>query len=102
MPGEVPPDTRCAEIRPAVFGRYKRAFRPERPDRAGDEVSWQCVPPPAQDFDAACRRLRQPSPVEENITLTDIVAEQSVRNAAKAVKFIAQLKASGRYQADVY
>src|SRR5580658_3497606 len=34
--------------------------------------------------------------------LTDIVAEQSGRNAVEAAKFIAELKAQGRYQADVY
>jgi sulfite reductase (NADPH) flavoprotein alpha-component len=44
--------------------------------------------------------LRMAKDVEN--ALTDIVAEQSGRNAAEAAKFIAELKASGRYQADVY
>ena len=34
--------------------------------------------------------------------LTEIVAQQSGRTPAEAVKFIAELKAQGRYQADVY
>ena len=34
--------------------------------------------------------------------LTEIVAEQSGRTPAEAMKFIAELKAQGRYQADVY
>ena len=44
--------------------------------------------------------LRMAKDVEN--ALTDIVAEQSGRNAAEGAKFIAELKASGRYQADVY
>ncbi len=44
--------------------------------------------------------LRMAKDVEN--ALTDIVAEQSGRNAAEAAKFIAELKAQGRYQADVY
>jgi sulfite reductase (NADPH) flavoprotein alpha-component len=44
--------------------------------------------------------LRMAKDVEN--ALTDIVAEHSGRNAAEAAKFIAELKASGRYQADVY
>ncbi len=44
--------------------------------------------------------LRMAKDVEN--ALTDIVGEQSGRNAAEAVKFIAELKASGRYQADIY
>ena len=44
--------------------------------------------------------LRMAKDVEN--ALTDIVAEHSKRNAAEAAKFIAELKASGRYQADVY
>jgi sulfite reductase (NADPH) flavoprotein alpha-component len=44
--------------------------------------------------------LRMAKDVEN--ALTDIVAGQSGRNAAEAAKFIAELKASGRYQADVY
>jgi sulfite reductase (NADPH) flavoprotein alpha-component len=35
-------------------------------------------------------------------TLTDIVAEHGDPTAADAAKFIAELKASGRYQGDVY
>jgi sulfite reductase (NADPH) flavoprotein alpha-component len=34
--------------------------------------------------------------------LTEVVAQQSGRSAAEAAKFIAELKANGRYQADVY
>jgi sulfite reductase (NADPH) flavoprotein alpha-component len=44
--------------------------------------------------------LRMAKDVEN--ALTDIVAEQSGRNAVEAAKFIAELKAQGRYQADVY
>jgi sulfite reductase (NADPH) flavoprotein alpha-component len=44
--------------------------------------------------------LRMAKDVEN--ALTDIVAEQSGRSAAESVKFVAELKASGRYQADVY
>jgi sulfite reductase (NADPH) flavoprotein alpha-component len=44
--------------------------------------------------------LRMAKDVES--ALTDIVAEQSGRSAADAGKFIADLKAQGRYQADVY
>jgi sulfite reductase (NADPH) flavoprotein alpha-component len=44
--------------------------------------------------------LRMAKDVES--ALTDIVAEQSGRSAAEAAKFIADLKAQGRYQADVY
>jgi sulfite reductase (NADPH) flavoprotein alpha-component len=44
--------------------------------------------------------LRMAKDVEN--ALTDIVAEQSGRNAVEAAKFIADLKAQGRYQADVY
>jgi len=44
--------------------------------------------------------LRMAKDVES--ALTDIVAEQSGRGAAEAGKFIADLKAQGRYQADVY
>jgi len=44
--------------------------------------------------------LRMAKDVEN--ALTDIVAEQSGRSAAEAAKFIADLKAQGRYQADVY
>jgi sulfite reductase (NADPH) flavoprotein alpha-component len=44
--------------------------------------------------------LRMAKDVEN--ALTDVVAEQSGRGAAEAAKFIADLKAQGRYQADVY
>ena len=44
--------------------------------------------------------LRMAKDVEN--ALTDIVAEQSGRSAAEAAKFVADLKAQGRYQADVY
>jgi sulfite reductase (NADPH) flavoprotein alpha-component len=44
--------------------------------------------------------LRMAKDVEN--ALADIVAEQSGRNAVEAAKFIAELKAQGRYQADVY
>jgi sulfite reductase (NADPH) flavoprotein alpha-component len=44
--------------------------------------------------------LRMAKDVEN--ALTDIVAEQGGRSAADAGKFIADLKAQGRYQADVY
>ena len=44
--------------------------------------------------------LRMAKDVEN--ALTDIMAKHSGRNAAEAAKFIAELKASGRYQADVY
>jgi sulfite reductase (NADPH) flavoprotein alpha-component len=44
--------------------------------------------------------LRMAKDVEN--ALTDIVAEQSGGSAAEAGKFIADLKAQGRYQADVY
>ena len=44
--------------------------------------------------------LRMAKDVEN--TLTDIVAEQSGRGAVDAGKFIADLKAQGRYQVDVY
>ena len=44
--------------------------------------------------------LRMAKDVEN--TLTDIVAEQSARGAVDAGKFIADLKAQGRYQVDVY
>ena len=41
-------------------------------------------------------------PRTSNSVLTEIVAEQSGRTPAEAMKFIAELKAQGRYQADVY
>ena len=44
--------------------------------------------------------LRMATDVEN--ALTDVVAEQSGRTAGEAAKFIADLKAQGRYQADVY
>jgi sulfite reductase (NADPH) flavoprotein alpha-component len=44
--------------------------------------------------------LRMAKDVEN--ALTDVVAEQSGRTADDAAKFIADLKAQGRYQADVY
>jgi sulfite reductase (NADPH) flavoprotein alpha-component len=44
--------------------------------------------------------LRMAKDVES--ALTDIVAEQSGRTADEAAKFIADLKAQGRYQTDVY
>ena len=44
--------------------------------------------------------LRMAKDVEN--ALTDIVAEQAGRSAADAAKYIADLKAQGRYQADVY
>jgi sulfite reductase (NADPH) flavoprotein alpha-component len=44
--------------------------------------------------------LRMAKDVES--ALTDIVAEQGGRGAREAAKFIADLKAQGRYQADVY
>lgn len=44
--------------------------------------------------------LRMAKDVEN--ALTDIVAEQGGRTAREAAKFIADLKAQGRYQADVY
>jgi sulfite reductase (NADPH) flavoprotein alpha-component len=44
--------------------------------------------------------LRMAKDVES--ALTDIVAEQNGRGADEAAKFIADLKAQGRYQADVY
>ncbi len=44
--------------------------------------------------------LRMAKDVEQ--VLTEIVAQQSGRTPAEAVKFIAELKAEGRYQADVY
>jgi sulfite reductase (NADPH) flavoprotein alpha-component len=44
--------------------------------------------------------LRMAKDVEN--ALADIVAEQSGRSAAEAARFIADLKAQGRYQADVY
>jgi sulfite reductase (NADPH) flavoprotein alpha-component len=44
--------------------------------------------------------LRMAKDVET--VLTEIVAEQSGRTAAEALKFVAELKAQGRYQADVY
>jgi sulfite reductase (NADPH) flavoprotein alpha-component len=44
--------------------------------------------------------LRMAKDVEN--ALTDIVAEQSGRSATEAARFIADLKAQGRYQADVY
>jgi sulfite reductase (NADPH) flavoprotein alpha-component len=44
--------------------------------------------------------LRMAKDVEN--ALTDIVAEQSGRSAVESAKFIADLKAQGRYQADVY
>jgi sulfite reductase (NADPH) flavoprotein alpha-component len=44
--------------------------------------------------------LRMAKDVEQ--VLTEIVAQQSGRTPAEAIKFIAELKASGRYQADVY
>jgi sulfite reductase (NADPH) flavoprotein alpha-component len=44
--------------------------------------------------------LRMAKDVES--ALTDIVAEQSGRSATDAAEFIADLKAQGRYQADVY
>jgi sulfite reductase (NADPH) flavoprotein alpha-component len=34
--------------------------------------------------------------------LTEIVAQQGGRTPAEAVKFVAELKAEGRYQTDVY
>jgi sulfite reductase (NADPH) flavoprotein alpha-component len=44
--------------------------------------------------------LRMAKDVES--VITEIVAKQSGRTAAEAVKFVAELKAQGRYQADVY
>ena len=44
--------------------------------------------------------LRMAKDVEQ--VLTEIVAEQGGCTPAEAVKFIAELKAAGRYQADVY
>ena len=44
--------------------------------------------------------LRMAKDVEP--VLTEIVAQHSGRTPAEAVKFIAELKAAGRYQADVY
>jgi sulfite reductase (NADPH) flavoprotein alpha-component len=44
--------------------------------------------------------LRMAKDVES--VLTEIVAQQGGRTPAEAVKFIAELKAQGRYQADVY
>jgi sulfite reductase (NADPH) flavoprotein alpha-component len=44
--------------------------------------------------------LRMAKDVES--VLTEIVAQESGRTPAEAVKFIAELKAQGRYQADVY
>ena len=44
--------------------------------------------------------LRMAKDVEQ--VLIEIVAQQSGRTPAEAVKFIAELKAAGRYQADVY
>ena len=44
--------------------------------------------------------LRMAKDVEQ--VLTEIVAQQSGRMPAEAVEFIAELKAAGRYQADVY
>ena len=44
--------------------------------------------------------LRMAKDVEQ--VLIEIVAQQSGRTPAEAVKFIAELKAEGRYQADVY
>jgi sulfite reductase (NADPH) flavoprotein alpha-component len=44
--------------------------------------------------------LRMAKDVES--VLTEIVAQESGRTPAEAVKFVAELKAQGRYQADVY
>ena len=44
--------------------------------------------------------LRMAKDVES--VLTEIVAQQGGRNPEEATKFIAELKAQGRYQADVY
>ena len=44
--------------------------------------------------------LRMAKDVEA--VLTEIVAQESGRTPAEAVKFVAELKAQGRYQADVY
>ena len=44
--------------------------------------------------------LRMAKDVEP--ALIDVVAEQSSRSAAEAAEFVADLKAQGRYQADVY
>src|SRR5262249_1916471 len=44
--------------------------------------------------------LRMAKDVEN--ALTDMVAEQSGRSAAEAAKFVDELKAQGRYQADAY
>ena len=44
--------------------------------------------------------LRMAKDVET--ALTDIVAEHGGRTPAEAVKFVDELKAQGRYQADVY
>jgi sulfite reductase (NADPH) flavoprotein alpha-component len=44
--------------------------------------------------------LRMAKDVEA--VLTEIVAQESGRTPADAVKFVAELKTQGRYQADVY
>jgi sulfite reductase (NADPH) flavoprotein alpha-component len=44
--------------------------------------------------------LRMAKDVEA--ALTEIIAKHSARTPAAALKFLADLKASGRYQADVY